>query len=306
MKFISDPVEPLEFDTVATIGVFDGVHLGHKKILSLLVDAAALRGLKSAVVTFDPHPETVLRSVDLPLIVPLPERVRLLEEAGVDVTVCYRFTREFSTYTAKKFIVDIVVGTLNVKSLFVGNDFVFGRDREGNAGVLGELGRCAGFEVNVVEPAIVGGEAVSSTSIRTMLQAGEVKKAAELLGRVFSLEGVVSEGEKRGKKIGFPTANLDTEWEILPKIGVYSTWAILNGKRHKSITNVGKRPTFGNNELLVETHIFDFDEDIYGERLRVEFVGRLRDERRFDGVKALVEQITKDVERAKEVLAALE
>jgi riboflavin kinase / FMN adenylyltransferase len=299
MKVIFDPEEPLKFPTSATIGIFDGVHIGHKKIISLVRKEAKEKGFTSCVITFYPHPQKVLRGTDTPLIVPLKERFRLLEKEGVEVTVCYSFTKEFAAMAAEDFVGDILVKKLRIRSIFVGSDFFFGRRRQGNIELLEAMGRTYKFETRMVEPALLDGEVVSSTAIRNLIEDGMVKKAARFLGDYFSIEGRIKEGEKRGRRLGFPTANLDTNWEIFPKSGVYITWAHLDEERFKSITNVGFRPTFGENQLLIETHIIDFKEDIYGKSMRIEFVDRLRDERRFESVDALVAQISRDIETAK-------
>ncbi|HEX3033642.1 MAG TPA: bifunctional riboflavin kinase/FAD synthetase [Thermodesulfobacteriota bacterium] len=305
MKIIFDPEKSIEFSTSATIGVFDGVHLGHKKIIGLVQRGAGQKSLSSCIVTFNPHPQKVIRGTDMPLIVPLRERFKLLEKEGVDITVCYTFTKEFASISAKDFVSDILVRKLKVKSLFIGPDFFFGKGREGNTELLKVMERDYGFETNVVSPASLNGEIISSTIIRKLIEDGMVKKAARFLDKNFSMEGKIKEGEKRGRKLGFPTANLDTDWELLPKRGVYATWAHLSHKRLRSITNIGFRPTFGENRLLIETHIIDFKDNLYGEPLRVEFIDRLRDERRFESVDALVAQISRDVERAKEIFSQL-
>jgi riboflavin kinase/FMN adenylyltransferase len=301
MKVIFDPEEPLKFPTSATIGIFDGVHVGHKKIISIMRKDAKEKGLTSCVITFYPHPQKVLRGTDVPLIVPLKERFRLLEKENVEVTVCYSFTKEFASISAEDFVKDILVRKLNVKSIFVGPDFLFGRKRGGNVELLETMGKKYRFETRMVEPAILDGEVVSSTAIRNLIEDGMVKKAARFLGDYFSMDGRIKEGEKRGRKLGFPTANLDTSWEIFPKRGVYITWTYLEGERFRSITNVGLRPTFGENQLLIETHIIDFKGDVYGKTMRIEFIDRLRDERRFESIDALIAQISKDVERVKEI-----
>lgn len=305
MKVIFDPEEPFKFSTSATIGIFDGVHVGHKKIISLVRKDAKEKKLTSCIITFHPHPQKVLRGADIPLIVPLKERFRLLEKEDVEVTVCYNFTKEFAAISAEDFVKDLLVRKLNVKSIFVGPDFLFGRKRGGNIELLEDMGRTYKFETRMVEPVVLDGEVVSSTAIRVLIEDGMVEKAARFLGDYFSIYGRIKEGEKRGRRLGFPTANLDTDSEIFLKRGVYVTWACLEGERFKSITNVGLRPTFGENQLLIETHIIDFKGDVYGRTVRIEFVERLRDEKRFESVDALVTQISKDVEGAKEIFAEL-
>lgn len=304
MKVIFDPEQPIESPTSATIGNFDGVHIGHQKIISSVKKEAAEKDLSSCVITFHPHPQKVLQNIDVPLLVPIRERLKLLERQGVDYVACYTFTPELSKISAKDFITDTLVGKLNLKHLIVGPDFSFGRKREGNAELLKIMGEQYGFETKVLGPATIGGEVVSSSAVRGFVTDGDVKKATTFLGYDFYIEGQVIEGERRGTKIGFPTLNLDTDWDILPKVGVYATRVYIDGEKKGSITNVGYRPTFGSDELLVETHVFDFDRDIYKKRVRVEFVDRVRDERKFDSADALVDQIKKDVVRVKEILAA--
>ena len=303
MKVIFDPKEPIENSTSATIGNFDGVHIGHKKILNAIKEEAKEQGLSSCVITFHPHPQKVLQNIDVPLLVPIRERLKLLENEGIDVVACYTFTKDIAKIPARDFVTDILVGNLNLKHLIVGPDFSFGYKREGNLDLLNEMGKEYGFDTEVVETAQINGETVSSTTIRNLVREGNISKAWEFLGYNFYIEGQVKEGERRGRQIGFPTANLDTDWDILPKVGVYATLAHVEGRQLESITNVGYRPTFGHNELLIETHIFNFSEDIYKKRIKVEFVDRVRDEQKFDGPEALVKQIEKDVERVKEILS---
>lgn len=303
MKVIFDPEEPIENSTSATIGNFDGVHIGHKKILTAIKEEAKQQGLSSCVITFHPHPQKVLQNIDIPLLVPIRERLKLLEEQGIDVVACYTFTKDIAKISAQDFVTDILVGKLNLKHLIVGPDFSFGRKREGNLSLLNKMGSEYGFDTEVIETALFDGEIVSSTSIRNLVREGNLIKAGKFLGYNFYIEGQVKEGEKRGRQIGFPTANLETDWDILPKVGVYATLANVDGTKHRSITNIGFRPTFGHNKLLIETHIFDFNEDIYKKRIKVEFVDRVRDEQKFNGPEALVEQIKKDVEKVKEILS---
>lgn len=303
MKVIFDPEEPIDDHTSATIGNFDGVHVGHKKIIGSIREMAKSKGLSTCVITFHPHPQKVLKNIDVPLLVPIRERLRLLEKEGVDYVACYTFSDEISNMSAKEFITDILVGKLNVKHLIVGPDFSFGKKREGNAELLREMGKAHHFETEVLGPVFIDNEVVSSSAIRNQLKNGDVKKAAKFLGYDFYIEGQVTEGEKRGRRIGFPTVNLNTDWDILPKVGVYATRAYVNNGKFGSITNVGYRPTFGENKLLVETHIFDFNSDLYGRRVKVEFVDRIRDEKRFENVDALVAQIKKDIVEVKKVLS---
>ncbi len=304
MKVIFDPEQPIENPTSATIGNFDGVHMGHKKIIDSVKKEALEKGLSSCVITFHPHPQKVLQNINIPLLVPIRERLKLLEREGIDYVACYTFTKELSEISAKDFITNTLVGKLNLKHLIVGPDFAFGRKREGNAELLRVMGEKLGFETRVVGPELIEDQIVSSTSIRNFLREGNVQEASKFLGYDFYIEGSVIEGERRGRQIGFPTLNLDTDWDILPRVGVYATRAYIDEEKKESITNVGYRPTFGSDELLIETHVFDFDRDVYGKRVRVEFVERVRDEQKFDGPDALVDQIKKDVVKVKDILAA--
>lgn len=303
MKVIFDPEEPIENSTSATIGNFDGVHVGHKKIIAAVKEEAKQKGLSSCVITFHPHPQKVLQNIDIPLLVPIRERLKLLEKEGVDVVACYTFTKDIAKIPAKDFVTDILIGKLNLKHLIVGPGFSFGRKREGNLDLLDKMGKEYDFDTEVVETALIDGEIVSSTAIRNLVREGNMVKVGKFLGYNFYIEGQVKEGEGRGRQIGFPTANLDTDWDILPKVGVYATLAHVDGIVLNSITNVGYRPTFGNNELVIETHIFNFNEDIYKKRIEVEFVDRVRDEQKFNGPQALVEQIKKDVDRVNVILS---
>lgn len=305
MKVIFDPQEPIDSSTSATIGIFDGVHIGHKKIINLVREDARENGLSSCVITFHPHPQKVLRGSNMPLIVPLSERLKLFEKEGVDITICYSFTKDFAQISAKDFVRDMLVKKLRIKSIFVGPDFFFGRKREGTTELLETMGRTYNFETKLVQPVSLDDELISSTSIRKLIEDGMVKKAARFLGDSFYVEGRIKQGERRGRLLGFPTANLDTDWELLPKKGVYVTWTQLDERRFRSITNVGVRPTFDASQLLIETHILDFSNDIYGKSMRIEFVERLRDEKRFESVDALVAEISRDVERAKDIFENL-
>jgi riboflavin kinase/FMN adenylyltransferase len=302
MKVIFDPEEPLDSPTSATIGNFDGVHTGHKRILSAVKETAGKKGLSSCVITFHPHPQKVLQNIEIPLLMPIRERLRLLENEGIDFVACYTFTKDMSKITAKDFISEILIGKLKVKHLIIGPDFSFGRKREGNADLLKAMGKAYDFETSIVGPVFIDNEVVSSSAIRNFLREGDAKKAARFLGYFYYIEGQVTEGEKRGRQIGYPTANLDTDWDILPKTGVYATKTYFDGNKLDSITNIGYRPTFGSHKLLIETHIFDFNSDIYGKRLRLEFIERIRDEKRFESVDALASEIRKDVEKVKDVL----
>lgn len=303
MKILIDPKESLEFDTSAAIGNFDGVHLGHRSILEILKDKSSSKDTKSCVITFDPHPQKVIAKKDISLILPLEERFHLLEQEGVDCTVCLKFTKKLSLLHAKDFVEEILIKLLNIKDIIVGPGFMFGNKRSGNSELLLNMGEDHGFETTVVNPESIDGEIISSSLIRQYIKDGNIEKASKLLGYSYYIRGDIMEGEKRGRKLGFPTANLETDWELIPKIGVYATYAYVEGKRYQSITNIGFRPTFGENRLLIESHLFNFSDNVYNKPMKIEFMHRLRDERRFGGIDELVLQIKKDVEEVKNFLS---
>ncbi len=304
MQLLIDPSLPLDTETAATIGNFDGLHLGHKQIIKRVTDKAREKELSSCVITFHPHPQKVLQNIDVPLLFPIRERFKLIENAGIDIVACFTFTKELANIPANDFVADILVDMLKVKNLTICPNFMFGHKRQGNAELLIKVGNVYNFDTQIVGPAVMGNEVVSSTAIRNIIKNGYVSKASKFLGYNFYIEGTVSEGEKRGRQIGFPTANLDTDWDILPKVGVYATKTHIDGEVHQSITNVGYRPTFGQNKLLIESHLFDFEQDIYKRRIRVEFVDRVRDEQRFESAEALTNQIKVDVGNVKDILSA--
>lgn len=301
MKIITDPKEPVGFPTSAAIGNFDGVHLGHKAIIKRLREE--LGQTKSCIITFDPHPQKVLAKKDIPLIMPFSERLERLEREGVDLLVRLSFTKDLSLLHAEEFVRRILVRSLNIKRIIVGPDFSFGYKRTGNFDLLRSMGKELGFETLKAEPVTIGDTIISSSNIRECLRNGSVKEASSMLGYRYYMKGRVVEGEKRGREIGFPTINLDTEWEFYPRTGVYATYVHLNDVIYKSITNIGYRPTFGKSELLIESHLFNFSGNIYNQHVKLEFVDRIRDERKFENVDALVSQIREDVKKVESVLS---
>ncbi len=291
---------------VLTIGNFDGVHLGHQTIIrEAVAKARACKGTAVAY-TFRPHPQVALRpGADVQLLSTYDEKLELLASIGIDVVVEEPFSREFSVVAPEQFYTDTILRRLSARSIVVGYDFAFGKERAGHLEALRDFSGRSGVDLTVVQPQRVGDEVVSSSRIRRHLLAGEVVEANALLGREFCYRGVVIKGEGRGRKIGFPTANLKLENKLRLPYGVYATRALWNGQILKSVTNVGVRPTFQLDiELpaLVETHILDFNADLYGNSLEVRFVRRLRVERKFDGVDALKAQIALDAEQARSVL----
>jgi len=293
-----------EKDMLLTIGVFDGVHLGHKYLISRLVSAAKQQDMLSGVVTFKHHPRDLLSSQPpLPYLITLRERERLLKGEGIDVVVALSFTRELANVSARDFI-SFLQKHLRMKGLVVGPDFAMGKGREGTTGFLAVLGKEAGFTVEAVAPRKITGEVVSSTAIRNALAQGDMNRVTRLLGHPFSLHGKVTTGEHRGAGMGFPTANIDVDVrQALPPDGVYATWAYVQGKAYQSMTNVGRRPTFGDrNERTIEVYILDYSSDIYGKDLKIELIERLRGEQKFENIEALKSQIAEDVKRGREIL----
>ena len=289
--------------TLLTVGVFDGVHRGHLSLVNSLTSTARKRGLLDGLVTFPPHPQAVLQPDHETLMLTSPdEKVELLKEAGASLVVPLTFTRALSDLSPQQFVT-LLAKHLKMAGLILGPDFGLGKDRSGTIVTLEKLGSQMGFSVESVPPYVLGGMIVSSTVIRQAIARGDVETASHLLGRHFSMTGKIVSTSKRGTNLGFPTANLDAEQgRALPHNGVYATIAHVRGHRYSSVTNVGMRPTFGDTKHLVETHLLDFGEDIYGTALKVEFVARIRDEIAFETPDQLVAQIRKDVESARQIL----
>jgi len=296
---------------VVTIGNFDGVHLGHQRIIALALEKARARGGVAIAFTFRPHPQVALRpQVSLPLLSTYDEKLELLAGLGLDMAIEQPFSREFSTIQPEQFFRDILLRRLNAEAIVVGYDFGFGKGRGGHLEVLQELCDSAGVELTVVQPQREDSEVVSSSRVRSYLLAGEVDQAARLLGRAFSYKGVVRKGDGRGRQIGFPTANLKLDNKLALPNGVYTTETDFAGKRYASITNIGVRPTFAGASPVpdefpawVETHLLDTDVDLYGSALTVKFVKRLRAEMKFAGVNELVTQIRRDIDECRKVLS---
>ena len=290
---------PTEADpTAVTIGVFDGVHRGHRALIDRLVHS----GHVATVLTFDPHPAQVLAPGTEPrLLTTLEERLLLLEQAGVDLVGVLDLS-EIRHLQPREFVSGVLNGKLAMAEIVVGVDFHFGRDRAGDVDFLRGEGDVDGFKVDVIDLVSEGG-AISSSRIRQLVEDGDLRQANRLLGSRYRLSNVVVPGDRRGREIGFPTANLaPPERKVIPGTGVYAAFALLRGQRLQAAVNVGVRPTFGAGDLVVEAYLLDFDDDCYGEPLGLEFVSRLRPEIRFDGVEPLVEQMHRDVAETREVL----
>jgi riboflavin kinase / FMN adenylyltransferase len=287
--------------TVVTIGNFDGIHLGHQKILSGVLERARATDLMATVLTFYPHPSRVLRPEAAPaLLATLKQRLSGFEAAGQDAALVMRFDAELAKISAEDFVQKYLVEILRARAVMVGGNFRFGHRQLGDVNLLEELGRRWGFQIHVVPPVVIDGVVVSSSAVREALRAGRVDEAARLLGRPFALEGEIQPGTGQGRKLIVPTLNLATEQECLPKNGVYATRTVVQGKTHQSATNIGVRPTFDGTRLAIESHLFGFSENLTSGRMEVRFHARLRDEQKFASPEALKEQVLKDTARAKE------
>jgi len=290
---------------VLTIGNFDGVHIAHQKILSQVVTEARERGTRSVVMTFEPHPQKFFHPEKRPfyLITTLDEKLELMNGLGVDTVVVINFTAEFARLTASEFICNVVWGRLKPGKILIGHDNTFGRGKEGKPAYVKQLGEKLGFDVEIIEAVCLEGLVVSSTAVRNAVGEGDTRVAGMLLGRPYSLEGKVVEGVKRGREIGFPTANIEPHKELLPGRGVYATVLEIDGFKYDSVTNIGFNPTFTDEKTLsIESHVFDLDREIYGKTIRIFFLERLRGEKKFADVRDLVDQIGKDIARARGIL----
>ena len=290
-------------DMILTIGVFDGVHLGHKYLLSQLTEHARQQDLLSGVVTFRQHPQEVLSpQIKLPFLTDLAERTNLLKNEGVEAIITLSFTGELARLSARQFA-SLLKRYLKMRGLVIGPDFTLGRNREGNANSLRKLGRDMNFTVTVIPPIMINGEVVSSTVIRNALADGDMKRVLNLAGRPFSLSGRVTSGTGRGLELGFPTANLDMSQEqALPADGVYATLAYIDGKTYQSMTNIGGRPTFSDGQRTVEVYVLDYDGDLYGRELKIDIMEHLRGEKEFDTIDKLKKQITADIKQGRAIL----
>ncbi|MBI2955503.1 MAG: bifunctional riboflavin kinase/FAD synthetase [Chloroflexi bacterium] len=294
-------------ETVLTIGVLDGVHLGHQALLKQVGERARHINACSGVLTFSPHPqEVVTPGIEIPHLTTLEDRVRLIRDQGVDIVSALHFTRELSRMSPAEFI-DLLLERIRMVELWVGPDFSLGYRRSGTVQVLAAIGKTKGFTVNTIPPFELDGRVVSSTEIRRLVSAGQVREAARLLGRSHYMVGKVIHGVQRGRTIGVPTANLEVSRNLVtPADGVYAVYVYVDEQRWNGVLSIGKRPTFDDDgRRSIETHIIDFDGDLYGRQLRVEFVERLRAEVRFSDVRQLVRQIHADVEQARAVLGVM-
>jgi riboflavin kinase / FMN adenylyltransferase len=286
------------------IGFFDGVHLGHQQIIRQTITDARKHGALALVMTFDQHPNTIVAPPRVPpLIYSLPQKLRTIESLGPEATLLIHFDKAFSQKTGEAFIRELAGAWSGIQSICVGANFTFGYKRGGNVDLLKKLGSELKFSVHGMSAVSLDGKTVSSTRIREAIRTGDLDAASQMLGRAYSISGPVIEGDKLGHKIGFPTANLDATGLALPPSGVYAIHAIVGGKTHRAVLNIGTRPTLGNTNppLRIEAHLLDFNSKLYGQELEIVFAEKLRDEKKFPSVDELKAQIAHDIERAKDI-----
>ena len=300
--------EPFK-NAVITIGNFDGVHIGHQALFHEVIETAENMGGISIAMTFDPHPIRVLKQNGHPPLITLYEqKVELIGRTHIDVLICIPFTREFAALSAEEFIGDLLVAKIGMKAIVVGEDYSFGKNREGNIDVLKAYAPRYGFEVIVADWIMTSkafADRISSTKIRELVTDGMMEQAEKMLGRYYQIRGQVVTGRDRGGKLlGIPTANVNLHDELCPKAGIYAVTGECRNKPFKGVANIGYSPTFENHEFTVEVHIFDFDDNIYGEKILVNFIKRIRDEVKFSSIPELIDQIKKDIATAREILSA--
>ena len=306
IHFPDDPRPPWLVHPVIALGNFDGLHRGHLKIIERVKRGAAEHGGTPMAMTFDPHPPRIVRPDKAPpLLMTKAQRLEALHRAGIQCVAVVRFTRELSEWDADTFVRKALVDWLRVSEVWVGANFLFGHGRTGTFSVLRGLGLSYGFRADKIDPVRYKDFVVSSTRIRRLVGEGRMDEAAALLGRAYYVDGAIVEGRRRGRELGFPTANLQTENELVPPNGVYATIMTIDGVVHGGVTNVGMRPTFGETTPTIETHVLDYSGNLYGHTVRLAFVQRLRDERRFEDVDALRAQIAADKRRAERLFTRL-
>ena len=300
--------EPFK-NAVITIGNFDGVHIGHQALFHEVIEKADAIGGTSCAMTFEPHPLRVLKKNNHPPLITLYEqKMELIERAGIDVAICVPFTHAFAGIAADKFIREILVGKIGMKAIVVGEDYSFGKNREGNLDMMRSYGPECGFEVivaNWIKASRTFPDRISSTKIRDLVTAGNMEQAQKMLGRFYQIRGRVVTGRNRGGKLlGFPTANINLHDELCPKTGIYAVTVEHGGKKCKGVANIGYSPTFDDCEFTIEVHILDFKDDIYGDNIRVNFHKRIREEIKFNNIGELSNQIKEDIKAARELLAS--
>jgi len=297
-------------NTFLTLGTFDGIHLGHRKILDRLIGKTKSTGGRNFLITFDPHPRNVItQTADFKILSTPSEKALVLENIGIMNLLIINFTKEFSQLTAEEFFKNYIIDKIGIKEVVIGYDHHFGKGRGGDVKTLKDMGKQYGFKVEAVDAFRFEGEIVSSTKIRRALIEGDIKTAGAYLGRNYEFSGTVIEGDKRGRQLGFPTANikLDNEHKLLPALGIYLVEFFVNNMKHFGLLSIGKRPTFYNSGKIVpEVYIYDFDKDIYEERVRVSVIERLRGEEKFSSADDLIEQMKIDKKNGIEIIRNLE
>jgi riboflavin kinase/FMN adenylyltransferase len=292
--------------SVVTMGNFDGLHLGHRCLVRNAVEDAHRLGSRSVVLTFEPHPLNILAPERAPkLILSHKDKMQLLQSFGIDVVVIQNFDVTFASLQPETFVLNILTGRLDIRKIWVGKDFRFGKGRKGTVADLKQWGMEKGFEVGVVDPVLVDGTRVSSSKIRQLLEEGRVDEAQRMLGRYHFISGKVVAGHHRGRDLGFPTANISTRTEVIPPDGIYATTFQIGADCRLSVSNIGVNPTFGPGPRTIESFVLDFDHDIYGEAVKLSFVKRLRGEKKFASAEQLVAQMNEDVRNARAVFEGL-
>jgi len=306
IHFPDDARPPWLVHPVLALGNFDGLHRGHLKIIERVKRGAAEHGGTSMAMTFDPHPPRIVRPDKAPpLLMTKAQRLEALHRAGIACVAVVRFTRELSEWNPEMFVRTVLVDWLRVAEVWVGANFLFGHGRTGNFTLLRALGQQYGFRAEKIDPVRYKDFVVSSTRVRRLVSEGRMDEAGALLGHSYYIDGTVVPGRKRGRDLGFPTANLSTENELLPPYGIYATTLTVDGLVHPSLTNIGTRPTFDESDVTVETYVMNYSGDLYGKRVRLGFVQRLRDERKFDDVDALRAQMEADKRWAERLFSRL-
>jgi riboflavin kinase/FMN adenylyltransferase len=293
---------------VITIGNFDGVHIGHQALFHEVIEKAEAIDGTSVAMTFEPHPIRVLKQNNHPPLITLYEqKAELIERTGIDVLICIPFTLEFAALSAEQFIRDLLMQKIGMQAIVVGEDYRFGKNREGNIEMLRSYAPIYGFEVIVagwVKSARAIEDRISSTRIRELITDGLMEQAEKMLGRSYQIRGRVVTGRDRGGKLlGIPTANINLSDELCPKTGIYAVTVEFNGKKHKGVANIGYSPTFEDHQFTVEVHILDFNDNIYGKKIRVNFIKRIRDEKKFSSISELIDQIKLDIAAGREILS---
>jgi riboflavin kinase/FMN adenylyltransferase len=305
---VFDSIKDLVKDknTVLTLGTFDGIHSGHQQILNRLIDRSKQEGCRNLVITFHPHPRTVVsNNFNIKLLTTLDEKKVILEKIGIENLLIINFTKEFASITPKEFIYQYLVNSIGVREIVLGHDHHFGKGRDGNVDLLQKIGEDEGFSVSVVDAIYITDEIVSSTKIRNALNEGNIKKANALLGRDYSFTGTVVSGDRRGRELGYPTANIKlfSQEKLLPAIGVYAVNVLLDKEKYRGLLSIGNRPTFyDEGDLVTEVYIYDFNQEIYGAKVTVELVERLRGEEKFNSAEELINQMNKDKENGLRIL----